>query len=304
LKTGAALFGSSTLATQLPLPAVAAARFEARRIRLSLAAYSFRDQLRSKEMTMAAFIDYCDALRLDGTELTSYFFESEEDAYLLGLRNKCFHLGLPISGTAIGNDFVTPDAEKRRKQVADVKYWIDKAAVLGAPSIRVFGGGRIPDGHTEQNAYDWVIPAMQECVAYAAGKGIVLALENHGGFPTTSEQVIKIIQKVDSPWLGVNLDTGNFDSDWYRQMAELIPYSVVVQLKVNLHSTVAGGRPVTTDAERKAIAVIWFWNMKRTSRSRKSRNGSSTCRIWCRKLTGRRCRACFGVFLKLENAIC
>jgi sugar phosphate isomerase/epimerase len=238
------------MTSHVQLTSATAARFDSHRIKLSLAAYSFREQLRSNEMTMADFIDYCDELQLDGTELTSYFFESQEDEYLLDLRNKCFHLGLPVSGTAIGNDFVKPDEAERRKQIQDVKYWIDKAAVLGAPSIRVFGGHSIPEGYKEQDAYDWVISSMQECVDYAATRGIVLALENHGGFPMSSEQVIKIIQEIDSPWFGANLDTGNFRSDWYRQMAEVIPYSVVVQLKVNIRSTVEGGRSISTDPER------------------------------------------------------
>jgi sugar phosphate isomerase/epimerase len=226
LKSGAALLSGSAIASHLPMSAIQAAKFNQHRIKLSLAAYSFRNQFKSKEMTMEKFIDYCDDLLLDGSELTSYFFESQEDSYLLNLRNKCFHLGLPISGTAIGNDFITPDESKRHQQIQDVKYWIDKAAILGAPSIRVFGGGRIPKDYSVQNAYDWVIPALKECLDYAGTKGIVLAIENHGGFPMTSEQVIKIVQELNSPWFGVNLDTGNFQSDWYRQMAEVIPYKV------------------------------------------------------------------------------
>ena len=220
------------------------------RIKLSLSAYSFNSMFRNGELTMNEFIDYCDDLNLDGTELTSYYFESDTDSYLLGLRNKCFHLGLEISGTAIGNNFVTSDKDKRREEVESVKKWIDKAVLLGAPTIRVFGGYEIPDGHTEKDAYDWVISSLQECVDYAGQKGIVLAIENHGGFPTTSGQVIHIVREINSPWFGVNLDTGNFSGDWYRQIAELAPYAVVVQLKVKLKSTVEGGRPITADVEQ------------------------------------------------------
>ncbi len=226
------------------------ANFNDSRIKLSLSAYSFNSEFRNGELTMHEFIDYCDTLKLDGTELTSYYFESEEDAYLLELRNKCFHLGLDISGTAIGNNFVTSDRAKRKEEVENVKSWIDKAAVLGAPTIRVFGGYEIPDGHTEEDAYDWVISSLQECVEYASRKGIVLAIENHGGFPTTSAQVIHIVKEIDSPWFGVNLDTGNFNSDWYRQIAELAPYAVVVQLKVKMKSTIEGGKPIAADAEQ------------------------------------------------------
>ena len=250
LKSGTLALGLSALNNNNLFASSNNARFDDSRIKLSLSAYSFNSLFRNGELTMEEFIDYCYNLKLDGTELTSYFFDSEEDSYLLGLKNKCFHLGLNISGTAIGNNFVTPDESKRREEIESTKYWVDKAALLGAPTIRVFGGYDIPEGYTENDAYDWVISSLQECVEYASEKGIVLAIENHGGFPISSEQVIKIVQEVDSPWFGVNLDTGNFTHDWYRQMAELAPYAVVVQMKVNVKSTIEGARPMTTDAER------------------------------------------------------
>jgi sugar phosphate isomerase/epimerase len=250
LKSGAMAAGLSTVIPGSLMASSPKLKMSDSRMKLSLAAYSFNTLFRNGELTMEEFIDYCDDLKIDGTELTSYFFESNEDAYLLKLRNKCFHLGLDISGTAIGNNFIYPEKNKRVEEIKKVKSWIDKAAILGAPSIRVFGGNEIPDGYSENDAFEWVISSLGECVDYAGTKGIVLAIENHGGFPTTSAQVIKIIQEINSPWFGANLDTGNFYHDWYRQMAEVAPYAVVVQLKVKLRSTVDGGKPITTDPER------------------------------------------------------
>jgi sugar phosphate isomerase/epimerase len=250
LKSGAMAAGLSTVIPGSLMASSPKLRMSDSGIKLSLAAYSFNALFRKGELTMEEFIDYCDELNLDGTELTSYYFESNDDSYLLQLRNKCFHLGLDISGTAIGNNFVVPDKNKREEEIKEVKLWIDKAAILGAPSIRVFGGNEIPEGYSEKDAFEWVITSLGECVDYAGTKGIVLAIENHGGFPTTSAQVIKIIQEINSPWFGANLDTGNFYHDWYRQMAEVVPYAVVVQLKVNIRSTVEGGKSIATDAER------------------------------------------------------
>ncbi len=253
-KMGALGFGMSVLDFKSLMASQNEAKFNDSRIKLSLAAYSLRKYFQSGELTMEGFIDYCDKLNLDATELTSYYFESEEPSYLLNLRNKCFHLGMNISGTAIGNNFVNPDKDARKKEIESTKAWIDKAAILGAPSIRVFGGKDIPDGYTENDAYDWVLPALHECVEYAGKKGIVLAVENHGGFPKNSEQLIKIVHEMNSPWCGANLDTGNFTDNWYKQMAEVAPYAVVVQLKVTVRpgwkSPVENGKPVAADVDR------------------------------------------------------
>jgi sugar phosphate isomerase/epimerase len=263
IKAGAAL-GSVTLGGaaigSLAQEASAQSTYLAhRRLKLSLAAYSFRSLLTNGQMTMEDFIDYCDELNLEGTELTSYYFDAPnprdprtvDDDYLRRLRLKCFKQGLDISGTAIGNNFVKADAAERRAEIENVKLWIDKANTLGAPVIRIFGGSRFPEGATEDDVYEWVIPALQESVAYAAEKGIVLALENHGGFPETAEQTIRLVKTVDNPWLGVTLDTGNFDDNWFAQMAALVPYASTVQVKPYLHSNYAGtSTKIATDPER------------------------------------------------------
>ena len=73
---------------------------------------------------------------------------------------------------------------------------------------------------------------------YAATKGIVLALENHGGITGTPDQILKLVKAIDAPNFGVNLDTGNFrGSDPYAQLAQLAPYAFNVQVKTEIHGT-------------------------------------------------------------------
>ena len=122
------------------------------RMKLSVAAYSFRRHFRwmkgkaqnptGRAIDMRQFIDLCADYGCEGTELTSYFFQGDaDDAYYLGLKHYAFLRGIEISGTAVGNNFALPMGRARDEQVAAVKAWIDKAAVLGAPHVRVFAGG-------------------------------------------------------------------------------------------------------------------------------------------------------------------
>ncbi|HLV00076.1 MAG TPA: TIM barrel protein, partial [Acidobacteriota bacterium] len=108
---------------------------------LSLAAYSMRKELTSGQMNLFQFIDWCAEMDLPGTELTTYYFEDGFDAaYLRRLKLHAFRNGVTVSGTAIRNDFCLPPGAERDAEVASVKRWLEYAAELGAPHVRIFAG--------------------------------------------------------------------------------------------------------------------------------------------------------------------
>ncbi len=227
---GAALVGSPAVRAIEPIARNGQAKFK-----FSLAAYSYRDLLSgmAPKLTMNDFVADCAKFGLEGTELTSYYFpKSVTHDYLSLLAAQCFRLGLDVSGTAIGNDFGHPPGEKRLKEIASTKQWIDFAAVLGAPVIRIFAGHEQP-GSTPAQAHSLMVSAIEECCEYAGKHGIYLALENHGGPTATAEGLLSFVRDVNSPWFGVNLDSGNFASaDVYGDLAKIAPYAVNAQVKV------------------------------------------------------------------------
>lgn len=229
------------------------------RFQIGLAAYSLRDYFafmrgkprRPKEaeraIDMFGFLDYCVAQGFDTAELTSYFFPPEPDtAYLLSLKQSAYLRGLAISGTAIGNNFTLGKGPRFDAEVQSAIEWIDRAAVLGAPHIRFFAGTR-SDLEKSPKRFDEAIEAIEVCAAHAAAKGIFLGVENHGNL--TSAQMLEIMRRVESPWVGINLDTGNFHSeDPYADLAACAPYAVNVQVKVSMKSP--GGRVDSADLPR------------------------------------------------------
>ncbi len=227
-------------------------------LKLSLAGYSFnkmmakrggREDIAKAEMSLEKFIDYCAAQGLGATELTGYYFPKDiTSEYLLSLRAQTHRLGISISGTAIGNDFCLPEGDARQKQLAECREWIDYAAIMGAPAIRIFAG-KVPKGDTEDAAIERCAAGINECLKYAATKGVFLALENHGGITATPEQMMKIISLVDSsPWFGLNFDSGNFQTeDPYADLAKIAPYAVNAQIKAAI---APGGKKQPADFER------------------------------------------------------
>ena len=228
-------------------------------LRLSLAAYSFRSffkfqknnmrEVKAKPMDMFKFIDFCADHGCDGTELTSYFFRHNVTRdHLIALRRHAFLRGVEISGTAVGNNFSLPKGDARDAQIAYVKKWIDHAAVLGAPHIRVFAGRETKDVERAE-ADKWAIAGLRECCDYAGKRGIFLGIENHDSIGD-AKTLINFLKAVDHPWFGVNLDSGNFrTANPYEDFAASAPYAVNVQLKVELK---VAGKKEEADLKRMA----------------------------------------------------
>mgnify|MGYP006115044467 FL=1 len=200
-------------------------------------------------MDMFKFIDFCADHGCDGTELTSYFFRHNVTRdYLIALRRHAFLRGVEISGTAVGNNFSLPKGDARDAQIAYVKKWIDHAAVLGAPHIRVFAGRETKDVERAE-ADKWAIAGLRECCDYAGKRGIFLGIENHDSIGD-AKTLINFLKAVDHPWFGVNLDSGNFrTANPYEDFAASAPYAVNVQLKVELK---VAGKKEEADLKRMA----------------------------------------------------
>ena len=220
-------------------------------LKLSLAAYSFRQwlDLKVKKLDLFDFVNLCADYGLDGVELTSYYFPIDVTSdYLHKLKQHAFNLGLDISGTSVGNNFCLPKGPKLDEQHALVRTWIDRAAELDAPTIRIFAG-QVPKGGDEDVAAVQTIEGINACLPYAIEKGVTLALENHGGITATPQQILRLVKGVNHPNFGVNLDTGNFHGeDIYAELAELAPYAVNVQVKTEI--TPKGGKKIDADLGR------------------------------------------------------
>jgi len=94
------------------------------------------------------------------------------------------------------------DPEKRRQQIADAKRFIDLAAALGAPNVRVFGNKM--EGPREQ-VLDRVASGLHELGTYAGARGVTVMIESHGDF-TDSPTLSEIFTRADSPYVGLLWD--------------------------------------------------------------------------------------------------
>lgn len=213
---------------------------EVNRFKISLNAYSFNKQLVDKKTDLEALIDFCAREGFDAIDMTGYYFpaypEVPSDEYIYRLKNKAHRMGVAISGTGVRNEFGDPDPAKRAADVVLVKKWIEVAAKLGAPVIRIFTAKTQTAGFTWQQQEAWIVDDIKSCVAHAEKFGVIVAVQNHNDFIKTADQAISIIQKVNSKWFGLVLDTGSFvTNEPYSEIEKTTQYAVNWQVKEKLN---------------------------------------------------------------------
>jgi L-ribulose-5-phosphate 3-epimerase len=110
-------------------------------------------------------------------------------------------------------------------------------------------------GHTDEEAFGWVIGAIEKLLPRAEERGVVLCLENHWGLGRTSEGVLRIVEAIKSPWLQMTLDTGDFLERPYEQMEQMASSPVPITL-VQAKTYFGGGRLYALDLDHARIADL------------------------------------------------
>ncbi|WP_247234723.1 sugar phosphate isomerase/epimerase [Telluribacter sp. SYSU D00476] len=226
-------------------------------IKLSCNLYSFNDPLRKGEMTLAEVLRFCSDLGFDAVDPTGYYFpgypEVPQDEYVYEIKKQAFLLGLDISGTGVRTDFSAANKAKRAADVELVRRWVDVAAKMDAPVLRVYAGRGVPEGHAEREVMDWAVDSIRQCVEYGKQKGVMIVLQNHNELLKTVDQVLYIRNKIATDWLGINLDIGSLRAgDPYEEVAKLAPYAYTWQIKENVYRY---GKEEKTDL-KKIIQII------------------------------------------------
>lgn len=217
-------------------------------------------------------IDLADQFGFDGVELLLYQIEQNEllsHSKLMSYKRHALSVGLPIVGMSTHQGFVNPDRELRKQNIDRTIAQIEIAYKLGASTMRVNTGrwgtsgsfdtlmanrGIEPplEGYTDEDAFPWVIEALEACIPTAEKCGVVLALENHWGLGLTPEGILRIVDSVDSPWLQITTDTGNFLEDPYQRLEKIAPKTIFVQAKTYY----GGGQWYSLDLDYQRIGKI------------------------------------------------
>jgi sugar phosphate isomerase/epimerase len=222
------------------------------KLKLSLNVYSFNSLLRARKIDLFDVLKFCEKYDLDAIDPTGYYFpgypDKPPDEFVNSFKREAFLSGIDISGTGVRNNFANPDPVARRKDIEVIKKWIETAALLGSPNLRIFPGTNDHDGFSRDQVYEWMTEDIKKCCDYGKKFGVVIALQNHNDFLKTSADVDRLFEMVNSEWLGLNLDIGSYRlSDPYSEIEKNIRHAVTWQIKENVW---INGKETPVDLQR------------------------------------------------------
>jgi len=270
--TGAALSAAAIVTGQQPAraeqpqsPASAAGRPNP----IAVSTYSFWRFREDSRLPIEECIEQAGRMGFDGVDILHVQMESEANGYLQDLKRRAVVNGLDLCAMSIHQGFVSPDKEKRKRNIEHTIKCLELAYKLGIGCVRLNTGtwGTSKDfnelmanrgiekpleGYTDEDAYPWVIECLEQCLPTAEKCGTLMGLENHWGLGRTPEGLLRIVNAVDSPWLQVLLDTGNFLEDPYDKIEMCAPKTVFMQAKTYF----GGGTWYTLDLDYPRIGRI------------------------------------------------
>ena len=236
---------------------------------IAVSTYSFWRFKEGEKLPIEDCIEQAGIMGFDGVDILHIQMSDESNGYLQNLKRRALINGLDLCAMSIHQGFVSPDKDKRQKNVEHTIKCLELAYKLGIGCMRMNTGtwGTSKDfgelmanrgieqplpGYTDEEAYSWVIESLEKCLPTAEKCGILLGLENHWGLGRTPEGVLRIVNAVDSPWLRILLDTGNFLEDPYEKLEMCAPQTVFMQAKTYY----GGGTWYTLDLDYPRIGRI------------------------------------------------
>lgn len=177
----------------------------------------FNSLLTAEEM------DMLDCIRFVGSEtdadcfepLSRYWYQDDPiEPQAERARELLDEHGLCVSCYTLESDFAAYDELLFDETVADCILALDIAEILGTDTIRLDPVSTIPEEHQGDADLDFILErvshGMQQVTDIAADRGITVGVENHGLLLGKVAHVAKMVELVDRPNFGVNIDPTNF----------------------------------------------------------------------------------------------
>jgi len=180
----------------------------------------FYELISGEGMTIEDFVRRAPSLGIEGVELYPGFLTDNDSRTLKRLRTVAEDVGIELPMMCSSPDFIDPRpgawerAVERMRELVDVM--VELALDTGWRSVRVLSGQDWP-GVPEEEGIARAIEGIEAVLAYSARRSVWAVMENHykdglwtyREFAQSSNRFLAIVDRINSPWFGVNFDPSN-----------------------------------------------------------------------------------------------
>jgi sugar phosphate isomerase/epimerase len=183
-----------------------------------------------RSMSLEDFLRRAKELEVDGVSLESCFFPRHDLSYLAGIKTALDGYGMERV-YAWGH----PDGLEgglNTQAYDDMVASIERAQAIGADVMRVVGSSLVFRNQPHEPQLERLTRMFSQAVKVAEEYGVRMAVENHIDF--TADEMLRLLTAVNSPYLGINFDTGNFVrllDDPVKGMEKLAKYVYATHIK-------------------------------------------------------------------------
>jgi sugar phosphate isomerase/epimerase len=238
--------------------------------KIAISQFSFASEFWTKQLDSLDFATKSKELGISGLDYCSMFFadKAKDTQYLGQLKqrasdNGSYNLRIMVDGEGVLGDL---NDQTRLKAVENHYKWMDAAATLGCPMIRVNVEGDGNPADVARAAAD----SLGRLIDYGAKQHIDVIVENHVGISCNGAWLAGVMKQVNNPHCGTLADFGNFcinrtkpetpdivgymkticleQYDRYKGIEELMPFAKGVHAKTHLFD--ADGNDTETDFSR------------------------------------------------------
>lgn len=224
--------------------------------KLAVSQFSFASQFWTQQLKPLDFPAKSKELGIPGLDYCSMFFadKAKDQAFLTQLKQRsadagCYNLRIMVDGEGVLGDL---NPTIRTKAIENHYKWMDAAATLGCPMIRVNVEG---EGKPEDVAIA-AVDSLGRLIEYGRKQNVDVIVENHIGISCNAAWLAGVMKQVNSPHCGTLADFGNFcvnrtkpetmdiagymktkcleEYPRYKGITELMPYAKGVHAKTHL----------------------------------------------------------------------
>jgi len=187
-------------------------------MKISLISYAFHQLTRQGMMDAFGYLETVKyRYHLDYADLWNGTLASTDPEYLAKVKEALEERELGLANLAVDGAHIwedDPDAREANYQKALAH--LKAGELLGAKTIRIDAGGPRDSLKFTPEQFDHIVMRYKEFAQRAYDNGYKVGPENHWGPEAAPEEMVRLIEAVDSPAFGVLLHAGR----WYGDNAE------------------------------------------------------------------------------------